>query len=116
MLFDAEREVVGYTHAAIGGSLMELWKLPVSLEEVVRCHHDPGTAVQYPVEAAIIHVADIIAHVMQLGSSGEHYVPPLDRSAWKLLGFTEGILRSTMKTVEQQYDDAIDSLGVNNRS
>jgi hypothetical protein len=53
---------------------------------------------------------------MQLGSSGEHYVPPLDRSAWKLLGFTEGILRSTMTTVEQQYDDAIDSLGVNKRS
>jgi hypothetical protein len=61
-------------------------------------------------------VADIIAHVMQLGSSGEHHVPPLDRSAWKLLGFTEGILEATMKTVEQQYDDAIDSLGVKNRS
>ena len=116
MLYDAEREVIGYSHAAIGGSLMELWKLPISLEEVVRCHHDPGTAVHYPVEAAIIHVADIVAHVMQLGSSGEHYVPPLEKSAWNLLGFTEGILRATMKTVEQQYDDAIDSMGVHNRS
>ena len=116
MLYDAEREVIGYSHAAIGGALMELWKLPISLEEVVRCHHDPATAVHYPVEAAIIHVADIIAHVMQLGSSGEHYVPPLEKSAWKLLGFTEGILRATMNTVEQQYDDAIDSLGVHRPS
>ncbi|HUI63365.1 MAG TPA: HDOD domain-containing protein [Bacteroidota bacterium] len=112
MLYDAEREVVGYTHAVIGSSLMEMWKLPISLEEVVRCHHNPETAVHYPVEAAIIHLADIIAHVMQLGSSGEHYVPPLNRAAWNLLGFPEGILSATMTSVEHQYDDAIESLGV----
>lgn len=60
LLYDAERDVIGYDHAAVGGALLRAWELPESLEEAVAFHHSPSSATRYPAEAAIVHFADII--------------------------------------------------------
>ncbi len=58
---DVERERLGVGHAEVGAQLLELWGLPRSLADVVRFHHDPGSA---PLElrqlAAVVHVADAL--------------------------------------------------------
>jgi len=53
------------------------------------------------VEAAVTHVADIVA------SSGERYVPPLDNEAWKLLGLSPGFLSSVLAQVDRQASEAV---------
>ncbi len=78
LLIDAEREVIGYTHAAIGGSLMQIWKLPVQPRGGRQLPPRPGHGGAVPGRGGDHPRADIIAHVMQFGSSGEQYVPPLD--------------------------------------
>ncbi len=107
LLYDAERETFGFTHAVVGGVLLQTWKLPASLEEVVMFHHNPKAATKYPVEAAVIHVADIIAHAMELGGNGEQYVPPLDGEAWDKLGLPASALLTVMEQVERQFVDAV---------
>ncbi len=58
---EVERERLGVGHAEVGAQLLELWGLPRSLADVVRFHHDPGSA---PPElrqlAAVVHVADAL--------------------------------------------------------
>ncbi len=107
LLYEAEREAFGFTHAVVGGVLLQTWKLPASLEEVVMYHHNPKAATKYPIEAALIHVADIIAHAMQLGGNGEQYVPPLDSEAWDKLGLPASSLLTVMDQVERQFQDAV---------
>ena len=87
-----EMEILEYDHTAVGGALVEEWNLPVSLHEAVAHHHSPLDAVHHPVEVAIIHVADIITHAMQLGNSGSPYVPPFELQAWERLGLPLGAL------------------------
>ncbi len=107
LLYDQERETIGFTHAVVGGVLLQTWKLPGSLEEIVMFHHNPRGAVRFPADTATVHLADIIAHAMQLGSSGEQYVPPLDAEAWDSLDIPPSALSAIVDQVDREYQDAI---------
>ena len=62
---------------------------------------------RYPVESAVVHVADHIANAMQFGSSGEHLVPPLRPDAWELLGLDPGVLPPVLSQLDRQFGDAV---------
>jgi HD-like signal output (HDOD) protein len=115
LLYKVEREIMGFDHTDVGGILLREWKLPFSLEEMVRFHHNPMLARHFPVETAVIHMADIIVHAMQLGTSGERFVPPLDRKAWECIKLPPSILSPALKQVEQKFAEAIHLLQVNRK-
>ena len=110
LLYMAEREVIGFDHAAVGGALLKAWNLPASLEEVVVYHHNPSEARRFPLETAVIHVANIIAHVMQFGSSGERFVPPLDGKAWETIGLSTSILSPALDQLERQVTNVAQTI------
>ncbi|MGE5314488.1 MAG: HDOD domain-containing protein [Acidobacteriota bacterium] len=106
-LYQAERTVLGFDHALVGRALLQLWKLPNNLVDVVSYHHAPSGSLSFPNETAIIHIADIFAHALGLGSSGERSVPSFSPEAWELMGVQTSIIPSVIKEVERQYDEAI---------
>jgi HD-like signal output (HDOD) protein len=87
LLYQEEVSCLGCRHTDIGRILLKKWKLPFNLENNISCHHNPSTAPN-PAQASIVHVADIIANAIGLGSSGERLVPPLDTNAWDSLGLS----------------------------
>jgi HD-like signal output (HDOD) protein len=59
-LVDAEREVMGCTHAEAGAYLFGLWGLPIPLIEAVAWHHKPLESTQTKFSAlAAVHVASV---------------------------------------------------------
>jgi len=59
----AEQEVFGASHADVGGYLLGLWGLPVSVVEAIALHHSPGKSIQKrfsPLTA--VHAANGISH------------------------------------------------------
>lgn len=107
LLHNIERDKIGFCHAEAGGALLKEWKLPLSLEEAVRFHHEPLLAVKFPVDAAIVHAADIISHAMQFGAGGEHFVPPIEAKAWESIGIRTKLLSSIIKQADMQFADAV---------
>ncbi|MEO8704274.1 MAG: response regulator [Kofleriaceae bacterium] len=58
-----ENDLIGVTHAEVGACLLGLWGLPTPIIEIVRHHHDPGSAPEaLRLSAAVVHVADVLAH------------------------------------------------------
>ena len=110
LLYAVEKETIGYDHSDLGRVLVGFWNLPPSLEEVVAYHHAPRNARRYPVETAVVHIADIIAHAMQLGSSGEHYIPCLDEKAWEIVGIPVSVVSPTIDQIEREVNDVVQSL------
>lgn len=110
LLCRVEQEIIGYDHADVGGSLAEKWKLPLSTKEMVQFHHRPMLPNYFPTETAVIHLADILAHAMELGSSGERLVPPLDTNAWECIGLMPSLLSSVMKKIDEQFNETIKAL------
>lgn len=106
LLYAAEAQRIGFDHAAVGNALVTQWKLPHYLEEVVGYHHKPQSATRFPTEVAIIHVADIMAHAMALGSSGEHFVPPINNDAWEKLALPTSVLAPAFEQIDRQFVDA----------
>ncbi len=58
----AEREVLGVTHAAVGGHLAEWWNLPLPLAEAIRWHCRPAASPQPNPLACLTHLADVLVH------------------------------------------------------
>lgn len=107
LLYRTERNLLGFDHADVGGALLRQWKLPVHTVSAVAFHHRPATDSGLHMDTAIVHVADLIANAMRIGSSGERYVPSLDNDAWKRLGLSENILGALLPELERQYQDAV---------
>lgn len=97
-----ERERLGFDHAELGGALLKKWKIPASIGDPVACHHNPGSAEQFRIETALIHLADIICQAMELGQGAEWGVPPLDEPAWERLGLSAHMLGAVLKQSESQ--------------
>jgi HD-like signal output (HDOD) protein len=104
LLRDAEIAVLEFDHAQIGENLMRSWQYPTNLVHAVAYHHHPMSAGVYQLESSLVHLADYLAHAMQMGNSGERYVPPLNMKAWERLGLSSNILESVMKTMDEQID------------
>ncbi|MFN2349570.1 MAG: HDOD domain-containing protein [Thioalkalivibrio sp.] len=108
LLYRVEQQNLGFDHAVLGGTLLEFWRLPPVFSEAVRYHHNPEEAGNYPIEAAVVHVADSIANALRMGSSGERFVPPIDPVAWNRLSIPEANLEQVIAYTEQHYQQAVD--------
>ena len=111
LLYSLEEEELGFTHATVGGRLLEKWRIPSSIAEPVACHHAPETARIFPLEAAYIHLADIICKSLGIGFNGEWFVPPLEPSSWERLDIPSASLPEIVKHVEPHLAETITILG-----
>jgi HD-like signal output (HDOD) protein len=107
LLYKVENEIFGFHHGTVGSALLERWRLPGLLQEVTAWHHNPGLASRFPIETAVVHVADIIANALQFGTSGERLVPPLVPEAWDRIGLSPTGLPFILKQVERQFTEAV---------
>jgi HD-like signal output (HDOD) protein len=91
VLYQAEVETFGFSHAELGGRLMTRWGLPEALADAVACHHLPAAARVAAMEAATLHVAEALANRSRIGAfaeqgSGE---AAIDGAAWETLGVAD---------------------------
>ena len=98
---EAEREVLGFDHASVGYQILKEWRIPPSLAEAVRFHHNPGAS-EAPYEPAVLHVADLLALGCRFGSSGSFVVPELREEARDLLDLSPNALDPLILQAERQ--------------
>jgi len=97
----AEEAVFGFNYAQLGACLLQAWRVPSALDEVVEYQLDPLSAPNQPKEAAIVHVAADIAYHMapdikaryQLGE----YHLTFRESAWESLELERNVLAEVMQ-------------------
>jgi HD-like signal output (HDOD) protein len=102
LLREAELEVLDFDHAQLGEALMRTWQYPANLVQAVAFHHLPMSAGVYQLESSLVHLADFLAHAMEMGNSGERFVPPLNQKAWERVGLSVDILESAMRAIDDQ--------------
>ncbi len=88
----AERRAFGFSHADLGGRLLETWSMQASVIDAVRHHHAPEAAEGSQLEAWILHLADRLANRSQLGALLERAEDHGDTetAAWEALGISPG--------------------------
>jgi putative nucleotidyltransferase with HDIG domain len=91
---EAERAVLGYTHAELGGLVAERWGLPAEIVRCVRFHHEPGALPEPDRLVDVVHVADAICILMGVGGGDDGQMYRVDSQAMTRLGLHEKDLES----------------------
>lgn len=102
-----EKQMLHFTHADVGAALLKTWNLPASHQEAVGLHHNPSKSRGFKLEAAIIHVADILATATAMGSSGNTLVPDLVPMAWEQLEIDPPLLTRIAEEVDNEVKDLL---------
>ncbi len=105
LMITAENKVLGYNHAQVGMLLAERWNLPAKLVQVIAHHHQPEHAGSFALEAAIVHLADILCRALNMGYGGDKKMPPLDKFAWERLKIPIDAIETLMATMRREYQD-----------
>ncbi len=106
-----ERAVTGTDHCEIGAALMRAWRLPEALRQAVAWHHDPVGAGRHVDEASAVHVAEVMAHALGWGWSGDGCVPAFRPEAWARLGLSIDLVPALVDEVDGQVEAARHLLG-----
>ncbi len=75
---EAEEQVLGVTHADVGGWLAEKWNLPPALVQAIAFHHHPCEPEEPGELVRFVHLANALVRHHQIGFSGDDRGPRLD--------------------------------------
>lgn len=74
----------GTDHAVMGQRILEQWGMPEALSHAAGYHHDLSLIPEDRL-TAVVHMADVLAHALGLGNSGECGPPPLSPALHELI-------------------------------
>lgn len=107
---EAEKIVLGVTHAEIGAWLAERWNLPVNLVEAIRWHAHPEQCPRNPELPLLVCLADYLSGKCALGRSGSRGMDtlpaPVADMARGLLSLTPEALEAHRAGLYAEYDRA----------
>jgi putative nucleotidyltransferase with HDIG domain len=107
---DAEMDVLGVTHAEVGGWLAERWNLPVILVEAIRYHAHPELCPRNSELPLMVFLSDYLATKCGLGQSGSKSVETVPDNvlelARKTLSLTPESLENFRSGLYAEYDKA----------
>ena len=111
-VFRAEKELLGFTHADVGGALMDAWQLADTLKDVISNHHTPLQARKHPMETAIVHIADCVVNSIGPDAEiNEHLLddhPTFVRETLKVTSINLAILPEIMDKAWEQAGEVLD--------
>ena len=100
----AERQVFEFTHEEVGEYIVEKWNLPDIIKDAVRNHHSPVDSKVDPVLVSAVHLADIIAHILHVGESGDKLVAKYESFAEQNLGLTLTYIETLIPEIEDELE------------
>jgi HD-like signal output (HDOD) protein len=110
-LYLCEREIMGFDHAVVGGALARRWRLPTNLTECIEFHHDPGRAQNFPLDVALVHIANSVAVLAEVESTDFEDAPAIQAVAWEITGLKReqvlevaGGARAAVEEIKQLFD------------
>lgn len=103
-LLDAERALLEVDHVQAGMALARHWQFSDKMCQALAWHHAPETPGAGSL-AMIVHVADAVAHALDLAGEENELVPPLSPAAWNALGLDETHWLQVLRQTELQFEE-----------
>jgi len=103
-LLAAERAVIGIDHVAAGVALAGHWNFSDTMRQAIEWHHEPekpGAGFL----ATIVHVANAVAHALDLAGEPDELAPAVSSVAWTALGLSEEAWLHVFHETELQFEE-----------
>ena len=106
-LYRAEQDLLGFTHGDVALELFEIWGLPTSIKEAAAFHHECGRAREFPLDTALVHLANSVANAVEPSRNIPECRPVRDPRAWELTGLSEDDLDRALEDANEQFLDVV---------
>lgn len=106
---DAERGVLGLDHAAAGAVMARHWRFAPEVAQAIALHHNPPLEGQLSL-IDVVHVADCMAHALDLAQLQHDAVPSLSLVAWHRLALEQTECLELFAEVERQHEAVCQAL------
>lgn len=104
-MVEAEQNLLGFDHTQVGAALARQWKFANEIGEAVGGHHTPEDHLASPL-TSVIHLANIMAHVLNFSGDENDLTPRISEVAWSRLGLKWEDFKQLMAEVSAQRQDA----------
>lgn len=99
-----ERAVLGVDHLLAGAALAEHWQFSGTMQQAIAFYHAPETP-GAGFLATIVHVANAVAHALDLAGDADELVPAVSSVAWTALGLSEEVWLQVFRETELQFEE-----------
>jgi putative nucleotidyltransferase with HDIG domain len=91
---EAERAILGFDHAQVGGVIARRWKFPDTLARAIAYHHHPRENGESASALDAVHVGNAVAKVIGTAPGTEEMNMSADSDAARALGLTPATLEA----------------------
>ncbi len=105
-MYRAEQTQLNTDHSIVGKLLAEKWRLSPALKRMIGHHHSPRLA-GYPLEACIVHIADMFAHACSDEILLVNEVPGLQLEAWRESGLSPVGIAPAIQQVDAEFKEIV---------
>lgn len=102
-LYNYENEVLGFNHMQLGAAIAERWRLPDNLIECIAYHHVPTSATKFPLNVAIVHIANSLATLTELESNCIDDAPAIHPATWQITNLNPEISIAISHAAKSEY-------------
>ena len=102
---EAEKIILGFDHAQVGGKVAEKWNFPKELVEAIEYHHTPEKTKENLDLVSIVHIADAITMMMGVGLGVDGMAYEFSQIALDRLGIDEVEIEHIISEVSDLISD-----------
>jgi putative nucleotidyltransferase with HDIG domain len=107
---EAEKEVLGITHTVVGEMLAEKWRLPRNIINAISYHNTGLVNGRIDVLVACVHLADIVAGLLELSLTKEEFVPEPNFAIWDLIRLPNNAFTNSLDQFILDYEQSVNLL------
>lgn len=107
----AEREALGFDHAALGAEVAARWRFPVEIQQAIAGHHTVQERGAKASLVDIVYVANLMTHARIEDRIREDKTAILAELLSARLGLQRGVLDSLAQETHQLYTSAVTLIG-----
>jgi HD-like signal output (HDOD) protein len=105
-----ERRELGFDYAEVGAGLLAQWQLPGRLVAAVRAHTAPAAQPEFNLDAALIHVAAVLAAGAAWRPGDPDTVPSLNPLALQVADLEPDAIEPLLQSSETELADALEAV------
>ncbi|MFZ6847801.1 HDOD domain-containing protein [Undibacterium sp. RuRC25W] len=107
--FEAEKHVIGITHAIVGEALANQWNFSEQMTHAIAGHHHPETP-GLRFLASIVNLADHIGHILNTHEKLDDVMPDITALPWEKLGLTHSSLNQILTHASKEFQHLQESV------
>jgi HD-like signal output (HDOD) protein len=108
--------MLGTDHEQVGALIAKKWNLPATITNAIQYHEEGLINGFFDPDVACVHLADIIARMLEFGYGGDRLVPQPEQRIWDNVSIKPGSFKAMLPTIEREYRESVSIMLPNVRS